>query len=152
MSPHSSRSSSKCLSLLHRLLVPSVFPWVTRFRTLLRKMWPILLTLLRFIACRMCPSSLAPHNTFAFFRRSVQRILTSLSNTTFQSFQGTSDLFSSPYTTMLQCSISLVSSLISNPICWWNECTDSTLLYVILKPWIQEYLIWLHRRAKAYSC
>lgn len=145
MSSHSSRSSSRCLSLLRRVLAPSVSPSVTRFRTLLRKKWLVQLIFLRFMTCRMFLFSLAPHNTFSFFRRSVQRISTSLSNTTFQKFQGISDLFSSPYTPMLQCSISLVFSLISSPICWWNESSDSTLLYVILKQWIQEYLIWLHR-------
>ena len=73
------RSSSSCLHLLCRLLVPSVFACITCFiRQFLRNIWPIQLNLLSFIVCRMflCFSSVC--NICSFFSQSVQLIFSIL--------------------------------------------------------------------------
>ena len=53
-----SRSSSSCLSLLHRLFIPHIFPSTNYIRThFLRKMWPNQSALLHFTLCRLLLSS-----------------------------------------------------------------------------------------------
>jgi len=53
------RSSSRCLRLLQRRLVPSTFPSATCFDSqFVQKMWEIKITFLRFIVCGIFLSSL----------------------------------------------------------------------------------------------
>ena len=91
------RSSSSFTRLLPRLLVtynsPSIFPSITCFRRqFLHKMWPIQLTFLFLISCRIFLCSLTLSNTSSFLTWSVQLSSLSFSSTTFQNFPGISDL------------------------------------------------------------
>jgi len=93
----SRRLPSSCLRLLLRLSVPSILPCtflsITWFRRhFLRKMWPVHLAFLLFIACKTLLFNLTPYNT-SCLTRSVHWS-SSFYNTTFQNFPGISDLLS----------------------------------------------------------
>ena len=84
--------SSSCLCLIPRRLVPSLS--ITCFRRLfLCMMWPIQLAFLLFVVCSRFLSSLTPSIT-SLFMRFVGLIVSILSNTTSETFQTISDLFS----------------------------------------------------------
>ena len=111
------RSSNSCLHLLRRFPMTSIilytFPSVTCFRRQFQlKLWPIRLSFLVFIACRIL-LSLTPYDTSQCFKWSVQLIFSSLSSTTSQNYPAISELFTKCLTwSNIQTSV-LVESLLN---------------------------------------
>ena len=133
------RSSMSCLRLRHRLTNLSFFPSITRFRRqFLCKMWPIQLSFIRFTLYRIFFSprhfvigifhlfTRSVQMNSIFFRLHILQLARHLWSTSAVSlFQHHTKLCS-------QCSTSLVSSLNSTPICWWQELPSH---WILLLPW-----------------
>ena len=135
------KSFSSCLRRIPRLLVPSIFPSITRFIwQFLRKMWPIHIAFRLFILCRFLESHIL---YFSILSRDWTNCFPSLSSTKFRNFSGISHLlfevskFHHHKRLCSKCSTSLLSSFNLNPICWWkslhvSECSFCRFVFQAL--------------------